>query len=298
MNIAGHHRRSLLLVDLSNQLYKACWSYQNLTHDGEFTGGLYGVLMRISSAIRYTGATRVILCTDRKPYVRAQDYPEYKAGRKRKPDARAEELGQAVAVARQQVLTAATAIGLPIWGLNGFEADDLAAHAVRHYRHRWHTLWSLSNDDDLHQLFTIRHFQVLASTPDVQNPEGAKIHNSETFRLRLPGLRPDQYVEWLAMKGTHNDVEGIPGVGEKRALQALTTHPDNLLAYRRQWGELIERNVGLITLPHPRFPRDTRLPPFQPINLKNLLSVCDEFGFQSANTHILPGFTLLAKNGN
>lgn len=246
--------RRLLAVDLSNQVYRAVATHGDLTCEGTFTGGLYGFMASVSAAVLATGATDIVICEDRKPYIRSRTYPEYKKISRKPPDP---EVVEAVRLSKDLVLEMAKALGLPTWGLEGFECDDLIAYAATHYRHRFEVVVAMSNDADLGQLFKWPSFRLYKKGPGLKDkPE---ILDRAAWARRNDGMTPDEYVLSLALQGTHNDVEGIPKVGPKTALKALRD-PALMRAYRQSHGELIERNLGLISLPHPSLPRDVELP--------------------------------------
>jgi 5'-3' exonuclease len=219
-----------------------------LTSRRTFTGGLYGFLTTLAKTIRETRADRVVICQDRKPYVRSQAYPMYKMFRKKRED---DELLMMYSQSMKLVLDALEVLGLPVWGVDGFESDDLIGHAVQQHRSRFDRIYAASNDSDLFQLLWCDRFFVYRD----------KISNvvSGQSLFQQTGLAPDQFMLATALQGTHNDIEGIPGVGEKTAIKAVKD-PALLRKYQNRYGELIDRNLSLIKLPHPEFPRGTSIP--------------------------------------
>lgn len=247
--------RRLLAVDLSNQVYKAVATHMGLTADGVFTGGLYGFIVSLAAAVRRTNATHVVICQDRKPYIRSQQYPLYKKIKRKPPE---QEIVEAVSVSMRLILEFAEVAGLPVWGIDGFESDDLIAHCVHKYRHRFGSIYAMSGDSDLGQLFWCERFFLY--TGGAKGAKGtATVHDRHSFFKPLDGITTEQYVLMLALKGTHNDVEGIARVGDKTALAAVKD-PGKLRPLREAHAELIERNISLIQLPHPAFPRSAELP--------------------------------------
>jgi DNA polymerase I len=240
--------KRLLCVDLSNQAYKASAAHPTLSSDGVFTGGLYGFMMAVAKAIGDTGATSIVLCTDSKPYRRSLLYPEYKALRK---DTKDKELADRVALTITQIHELVKVTGWPIWSVPEFESDDLIAHAVTLYRHRYDKIIAMSNDSDLYQLFQWPHFQLY---------KGKKgLYLREDFDAEWKGLSPDKLVMVLSMTGTHNEIAGIFGIGPVTAIHAMnnTNHLGAILITHR---EIVERNMKLIQLPHPEFPTDVQKP--------------------------------------
>lgn len=241
--------RVLLLIDLSNAVYKACAVNPTLSSsDGEFTGGLYGFIAAMAKAIAATEATHVCICEDRKPYRRSQLYPEYKLIRVVTKD---KALTTKVTTTVEQVRKLCAVTGWPIWAVDEFEADDLIAHATIHYRHRFKKIIAMSGDSDLYQLFNWKHFEMFKGKQGV--------YNYEDFLKEWRGLSPSKLVMALALTGTHNDVEGIDGVGPVTAIHAMN-NPEHLDTLVKLHADMFARNMELIVLPHKDFPRAEQMP--------------------------------------
>lgn len=235
--------RIALAVDLSYQCYRATAAHQGLTSGRHFTGGLYGFFVSVAKAVRETYATDLIICEDLKPYVRSKEYPEYKAGRSSKSDPEIKSMHLHSMVLIREVLGA---LGLPIWGLKGFESDDLIGYLATHHRSRYRHIYAMSNDSDLFQLLNYPNFSIYVK--DIHS-----LWTAQRLKRELD-LTPDQYMLSTALQGTHNAVEGIPKVGEVTSRKAARD-PGVLRKYRDAHGALIDRNLRLIKLPHPDFPR-------------------------------------------
>lgn len=235
--------RVALAVDLSYQCYRATAAHQGLTSGRHFTGGLYGFFVSVAKAIRETQATDLIICQDMKPYVRSREYPEYKAGRSSKSDPELKSMHLHSMVLIREVLGD---LGFPIWGLQGFESDDLIGHLVATRRSRFHRIYAMSNDSDLFQLLKFPNFSIYVK--DIHT-----VWTSDRLKRELD-LTPDQFMLATALQGTHNAVEGIPKVGEITSRKAARD-PGLLRSLRDAHGPLIDRNLRLIKLPHPDLPR-------------------------------------------
>lgn len=243
--------RALLLVDVSYQIYRACAAHPMLS-DGRdrYTGGIYGFLQSFCRAVNDSGATRAVLCRDSKPYLRSAEFPGYKQARKKDADP---ELRERYEATEAPLLALMSALGVPEWSVPGFEYDDLAAHAVRRHRARWPRIAAATNDSDLWQLFDAPGFSMVRGALD------RDVTLDRDWLLRTHGLRPDEVPLALALQGTHNDVPGIAGIGPSRALQAVKD-PARLRPLLERHGELVERNLRLIRLPHPEFPASEQVP--------------------------------------
>jgi DNA polymerase I len=235
--------RRLLAVDLSNQVWRNLHANHALrSADGKFTGALYGFLVSLAAYIRDTEATDVVVCLDSKPYVRSLTYPDYKMLRKKqqRPEDR-----EAYEESVGYVHDALDILGLPVMAAAGFEADDCIARLAVTQRNRFKLIVAASSDSDLHQLLWVPNFLVMGKS-------FAQAVSSDTLFANT-GLTPEQFMIATALQGTHNDVAGIPGVGESTAAKAVRD-PALMRQMREKHRSVIDRNLGLIRLPHADFP--------------------------------------------
>jgi len=236
--------RVLLCVDLSYQVYRAAASHPMLSSvTGVFTGGLYGFLASFSKAVRETGATDVVVCRDSKPYLRSRDYPDYKQVRKKDQDP---DLLRMYKETEPLVLDALDLTGVPTWMCKGFESDDLIGHAVRRHRGRFQRVYAASNDSDLYQLLGAPQFSVYKD--DIRT-----CVNEANLKLDKLQCTPEEHMLASALTGTHNDIEGIKGVGPVNALKAVRD-PALMRKHRGTHAAIIDRNLALIRLPHAELP--------------------------------------------
>lgn len=256
----------LLAVDLSYQTYRASAAHPMLTSRRTFTGGLYGFLTTLAKTIRETRAQRIVICQDRKPYIRSQAYPMYKQLRKKRED---DELLMMYTQSMKLVLDALDVLGFPVWGIDGFESDDLIGHVVIQHRSRFDRIYAASNDSDLFQLLWCDRFLVYKDSI-------ANVISGSSL-LKDKGLTPSQFMLATALQGTHNDIEGIAGVGEKTAAKAARD-PALLRRYQDSHGEIIARNLALIQLPHPEFPWNAQVPRLEkPFSAQALYRFCGRY---------------------
>jgi len=120
------------------------------------------------------------------------------------------------------------AIGVPVIGLAGFEADDVMATLVTRLRARRPDVLIrlVSKDKDLKQLLADKprgEGEASAVTPTV---ELFDIHTDTAFSsatlMAETGLKPEQIVDMLTLMGdTVDNVPGVEGVGEKTAALLL-----------------------------------------------------------------------------
>lgn len=233
-------RKTLVLVDLSNALKRSMFSHKGLTSGTTFTGGVYGVLVGLAKVLGAYGATSAVLCQDSKPYRRSLEYPKYKAKRVEEKD---ETLIQALEQSRRLIDEAAQVIGVPLWAVPGFEADDLIAHACRRESNRYDRVVIWSNDSDLFQLLVRPNIWI----------ERAKEVMTQAKLLAAHGLTAEQHLLLSVLMGSHNDVAGIEGVGPITA-RKIVDNPALFRQYTDKHSEIIKRNQHLMRLPHPALP--------------------------------------------
>ena len=179
----------------------------------------------------------------------------------------------------QPIITAAIEeIGLPMIGVEGFESDDCIGWLVRQQRHRYQAIYAASNDSDLFQLFWCPWFKVLKT--DIKDcVDYWRIANGPL------GMSPDEFMLSSALQGTHNDIEGIPGVGPVTAYKAVK-NAGEMRKLRERWGEVIDRNLSLIKLPHPEFPHISLPRAAASFDARSLYRFCSRFDIQVTKSMI------------
>jgi DNA polymerase I len=138
---------------------------------------------------------------------RAADYAAYKAQREEAPD----DLGPQF----QRVFEVVAAMGIPVFMVDGQEADDVIATIAQRLRDGGEDvdLRIVSKDKDLHQILT--------PTVRLWDPSsGALLGPDELWEQK--GYRPEQAVEIQTLVGDPTDnVPGIAGVGVKTAAKLI-----------------------------------------------------------------------------
>jgi DNA polymerase-1 len=149
---------------------------------------------------------------------RSQIYPEYKANRSEPPTDLLPQVARCVAMLE--------AMGVPVIGVEGFEADDVMATIVTRVRASRPdvTIRLVSKDKDLKQLLSgggagagegargvVELFDIHTDTP----------YSAASLKADT-GLEPSHVADMLTLMGdTVDNVPGIDGVGEKTAAQML-----------------------------------------------------------------------------
>ena len=145
------------------------------------------------------------------PTFREQAYQAYKAQRPAMP----EELAAQLPYIRRM----AEALRLPILESPGYEADDIIGTLSRQAAERQLAVVIVSSDKDMLQLV---NDQVC-----VLNPTRGDLLCDPAEVLKLLGVRPDQVVDLMALRGDSVDnIPGAPGIGEKGSRDLIARFGD------------------------------------------------------------------------
>jgi len=214
---------------------------RHLSYRGHFTGGVFGFMKQVVSKINDCRIAKVIACCDTKPYQREVDFPDYKQGRKGDKDP---EMIKMLVDSKRLVSDFLEVSGWETLAKKGLEADDFVAMSVDGYHDKYDKIYIMSTDSDLHQLLGYANVFMLKK----QGPYG-----QAAFRKEYEGIEPEDWPWLTALAGSHNDVPGIRGVGEKTALKILRDcdQLEDCLAYKDGiHKDLILRNYDLSVLPY------------------------------------------------
>ena len=213
-----------MLIDSNSLIYRAYFALIQTpltTSKGQLVNAVFGFWSIVLRGFQDVKPDYVICAFDLPaPTFRHDQYAEYKATRRPMPD----DLKDQFPIVRQLI----GAFGIPIYQLEGFEADDLIATLVKQAEASGIDTTIVSGDLDLLQLVS-DHTTVMTTRGGVQQTtfyDPARI-------IERYGLTADQMIDFKALKGDATDnIPGIPGVGEKTAATVLQKfgHLDELYA--------------------------------------------------------------------
>jgi len=246
--------KTLLLVDGSSYLYRAFHALPDLRNaQGEPTGAISGVvsmLRRLSSD--YEAAARACVFDTKAKTFRDDAYPEYKAHRSPMPEdlvVQIEPLKEAIA-----------AMGWPVIGVDGVEADDVIATLAEQAKKAGMNCVISTGDKDLAQLVDPQVTLVNTMTNEKLDVEGVR----QKF-----GVPPELIVDFYSLVGDAVDnVPGVPKVGPKTAVKWIEQYGtlDAVVAHAGEIGGVVGENLrkSLDWLPKARWlltmKRDCELP--------------------------------------
>jgi DNA polymerase-1 len=212
----SEQRKKLAIIDGKSVFYRGYYAMPNLaTKDGMPTGGVFGFASMALEVIRRLKPDYVAVAWD-KPKTnirrRLELYPEYKAGRKPAPP----DFHAQIPLLHELL----QAFGWPLYELDDYEADDImGALAVQATAQDIETML-VTSDMDMLQLVN-PHVHVFALKTGLSNIE---LYSPKSFEAKY-GIQVEQFLDLKALKGDSSDnIPGVPGIGEKGALELLKTY--------------------------------------------------------------------------
>src|SRR6266700_2795543 len=202
--------------------------------DGREVGATLGLLRSLLKLLATPGITHVACAFDHViESFRNGLYPGYKSGAGVDPTLIAQ-----FPLAEEAV----SALGLVVWPMVEFEADDALASATARFKHEAgvEQIVICSPDKDLAQLVSGSRIVGWDRRRDILIAEAGVV---EKF-----GVRPQSIPDWLGLVGDAADgLPGIPGWGEKSAATVLAhyEHLEAIPADPHTWGLPANRAVRL-----------------------------------------------------
>lgn len=213
--MSKNQKAKLLVIDGHALIHRSFHALPTTlaTKDGTVVNAVYGFSSFLLKACLEFKPKYVVLTLDSAgPTFRHEEYADYKATRVAAPD----EFYQQIPLVEE----VAKALDIPIFIKSGFEADDLIGTIVS--RAAKETTWEsyiVTGDMDSLQLVNSRTFVYAMS----RGLSESVTYDETTVKERY-GLRPDQIVDYKALRGDPSDnIPGVKGIGEKTATELLQT---------------------------------------------------------------------------
>jgi DNA polymerase-1 len=206
---------TLALLDGNSIAYRAFFALPPdlATRDGQVTNAAYGFTRMLIKLLGDHNPDSVVVAWDvSRQTFRSTEYPAYKAQRESAPDGFRSQLPLITAVL--------DVLEIPQLRLEGYEADDLIASISEQAAKAGWEVLLVTGDRDAFQLID-DHLKVLYTRRGITDVVVA----DEGYVAERYGIRPDQYVEYAALRGdTSDNLPGVPGVGEKTATKLVAEH--------------------------------------------------------------------------
>lgn len=206
----------LVVIDGNSILNRAFYGIMSSkmlqTADGTYTNAVYGFLAILFKLMEDVNPEYLVVAFDVKhPTKRHEMYKEYKGTRKGMPD----ELATQMPIIKKVL----EAMNIKVIELPGYEADDILGTLAKSSEKKGVEVTLLTGDRDSFQLasdkITIRIPRTKGGKTETENFDRNKI-------LEVYGIEPKQLIEVKGLMGdTSDNIPGVPGVGEKTALNLI-----------------------------------------------------------------------------
>lgn len=206
-------KKRLFLIDGSALAYRSYFAFIRnplINSKGENTSAVFGFTNSILKILREENPDFIAVVFDTKaPTFRHEMFKDYKSTRAKMPSEMSEQLPRIREVAKS--------MNLPILEVEGFEADDLMGTLARRAKEKEMEVILVTGDKDFLQLVD-EDVKVLNPRRGGEEPE---LLDRAGVEKKL-GVPPEKVTEFLALMGdTSDNVPGVPGVGEKTALELI-----------------------------------------------------------------------------
>jgi DNA polymerase-1 len=202
----------LMLLDGYGLVYRGYFALPPLTTSrGELVNGVFGFASIVLRGIQDLQPDYLAVSFDLPgPTFRHEQYADYKATRVKMPDDLRDQFPKVREVVK--------ALRIPVYEMPGYEADDVIGTITRQLDPREDLETTIVTVDlDMLQLVTPR-VRLMTTRSGVEN---TIIYDVARIDERF-GLRPDQMIDYKALKGDPTDnIPGVPGVGEKTAAKLI-----------------------------------------------------------------------------
>jgi DNA polymerase-1 len=177
---------------------------------GEPTGAVYGFVLMLLKVIQDYRPTHLAVAFDRPtPTFRHLEFEEYKAQRPKAPDELVRQIGRVRDVVK--------AFGIPIFEMDGYEADDVLGTISRQATAEGIDTIIVTGDNDELQLVSEKTKVLLPKRSFVESALNGPASVFEKY-----GITPEQIPDLKGLKGDPSDnIPGVPGVGEKTAARLI-----------------------------------------------------------------------------
>jgi DNA polymerase-1 len=202
----------LILIDSHALIHRSYHAIKTplTSPTGEPTGATYGFANSLLKVFREEKPDYVIAAFDVGTPARVQKLEQYKANRP--------ELASDLRVQLKRSREVCEALGIPTFGIEGLEADDLIATLAAQANKKKTEVIIFTGDTDTLQLVN-EHTRVLLFEPRVGGQ--TVLYDTDKVKERY-ALEPKQLIDFKALRGDSSDnVPGVPGVGDKTATKLL-----------------------------------------------------------------------------
>jgi DNA polymerase-1 len=201
----------LVLIDGNAMLHRAYHALPPLTApDGSVVNAVYGFATMLLRLIGDLKPTHIAVAFDRpKPTFRKKMFKGYQAKRPKMDKELVDQI--------PKVHDLITALGIPIFEKDGFEADDVIGTLASKSKDQ---VIIVTGDKDILQLVSKNIFVYMPT----KGLSEAKLYDEKAVKERM-GVSPRLVPDFKALAGDPSDnYPGVPGIGPKTAVTLLTKY--------------------------------------------------------------------------
>lgn len=206
--------KKLFLLDAFALIYRAYFAFSNnhrINSKGLNTSAILGFTNTLLEVLKKEKPSHIAVVFDTsEPTVRHVEFAEYKAHREEMP----EDLSKAIPYIKQLI----EHFNIPVLYSNGYEADDVIGTLAKKAEQKGFVTYMMTPDKDYGQLVSDKIF--IYKPARLGN--GAEIMGVAEVCKKWDILNVNQLIDILGLMGDKVDnIPGIPGVGEKTAIQLI-----------------------------------------------------------------------------
>ena len=201
------NNKKLLLLDAYALIFRAFYAMirsPRVTSTGIDTSAVFGFVNTLQDLLKRQQPTHIAVCFDPPGgnTFRHKNYEPYKANRDKTPEG--------ILVAVPFIKRILQAYGIPIYEVEGFEADDVIGTLSHQAEQQGFFTYMVTGDKDFGQLVT--------PSIKVYDPKKNEVLGVEEVNAKYGIQSPTQLIDILGLMGDSADnIPGCPGVGPKNA---------------------------------------------------------------------------------
>lgn len=212
--MSSENPKKLFLLDAFALIYRAYFAFSNnhrINSKGLNTSAILGFTNTLVEVLKKEKPTHIAVVFDTsEPTVRHVEYTEYKAQREAMP----EDLSSAI----PYIIKLIEGFNIPVLYSHGYEADDVIGTLAKKAEQHGYTTYMMTPDKDYGQLVSDNIF--IYKPARLGN--GIEIMGVKEVCAKWEIENVNQLIDILGLMGDKVDnIPGIPGVGEKTAIQLV-----------------------------------------------------------------------------
>ena len=215
--------KKLLLLDAYALIFRAFYAMirsPRVTSTGIDTSAVFGFVNTLQDLLKREQPSHIAVCFDPPggKTFRHENYEPYKANREKTPEG--------ILVAVPYIKRILQAYRIPIFQVEGFEADDVIGTLSHQAEQQGFFTYMVTGDKDFGQLVT----------PNIKvfNPGKNEVMGVEEVKAKYGIEQPTQLIDILGLMGdTADNIPGCPGIGPKTAEKLIQQYGsiENLLEH-------------------------------------------------------------------